>query len=641
MWDRELRRLYSHLDSVSAPTDTHLNPLFLQSSNHDAARERNQQLEADRVARENLKMFSRLLAVHTRKPTPDYTTQPKPSHPIVRNRTRSYLEQQRVMEDNGRLVDRLLNTRSFVNAHGSWDKDVLQHEELRIRLSHHPHNCFVPNLHERRKEAHRALQGGRRSIRQLAKEKLKQQQQERETSPNMMQKIEEVLRDEERMRIAGSTSNSRRSTMLPLPPTSNVGSSTARSWSAESNVHSHRGARSTSPPVRLPRGTHLVGPAIADEAQYAEIQGRLQQALRRRMYASASASASSISTYGQDDLRWGRSHGRVYARTGASPSNILSIPMPPALNMEEKQQLAQVTTSPDEVFYLRPHHHMHQPRSNDNLNDDNDEEQDDEEVAVEEAWARANRSEAAEQAPAFASTSTSSPTAFSAQEIPYPFHFPHLTQQQQNQQKQQLAIGGDASFSDVTAIQTARSWQPMQQSSHAPMSVPSSARFSSSAAESIARPLRSRPSHQFLRYFNAQSERLMNMSMDELIAPTPISSSTATLTARHPSPSVTAAKSGSLSARTASSTPLHAKPPSMSAASSNHASTTSRTGRNQKRVTNDDHRAARQLPPLPRSTLPINSTSTFTSAAASTNASAPAAQSSGRVDMLLDEVGVQ
>lgn len=117
MWDDELKRLYGQLEQVSHSIDSHQKRLYLENTFHGLARERAQAIEEGRISRENVAMFKRLMSIHTRQPRAFLT------HHVQNPKTHSrFLELARVTEDNQRLVQRLLQAKSFVNERGSWDE---------------------------------------------------------------------------------------------------------------------------------------------------------------------------------------------------------------------------------------------------------------------------------------------------------------------------------------------------------------------------------------------------------------------------------------------------------------------------------------------------------------------------------------
>ena len=342
LWDTELNRLYSHLDKVTHSVDVHQKKLYLENEFHDKARDRATQLYADRIARENIGMFKRLMAVHTRKPREFLT------HHVQNPKTHSrFLEYQRVMMDNHRLVDRLLSARSFVNDRGSWDEHALEHEAMLLRLSHNPKNCFIPNLKAKRRRDQRLMR--EQSIISQARAKI--EAKSLGVHQLQQQQLERVSRE---MEAAGlhMTSNgvsepyvSREKTpkyTYPLPP-------------SEPDGAPH-------PTVLLPHGTHLVAPALIDQSQYDALSQSLAGLDLQPYHAHAHGIASSsVAVSASAPSSPHHSHRtRAFATTGELADTLFTIPMPPpATSHGESIAVSSSASKPpkeDAIYYLPNRH---------------------------------------------------------------------------------------------------------------------------------------------------------------------------------------------------------------------------------------------------------------------------------------------
>jgi hypothetical protein len=348
---------FSHLPEVQPSIDNQQRRLYLENTFHERARARALQLYEAQIARDNVGLFKRLMAVHTRRPREFLT------HTVDNPKTQSrYLEYARIREDNARLVQRLLQSRSFVNERGSWDDHALNHEEQLTRLSLNPRNCFIPNLHAKRRKDQLALR--ERSVTQQAQDRLKSKltpvrshvqnavqqlevqeeySDDAEQSYSDMEAEEKQQSNQQQQQQIRSSNHTRSQThrvhsrhhaadsqspprapvyYYPLPPSS-LPSDHADVSSARRHAHT---ARAPHPPVRLPAGTHLVAPALVDQSQYDELTARLD-ALQEKLQPHA----------------YGAGH--------------FAMPMPPPSHMV----LSPPDESEDRVFYLRPY--QHRPRS--------------------------------------------------------------------------------------------------------------------------------------------------------------------------------------------------------------------------------------------------------------------------------------
>ena len=420
MWDNELTRLYTHLEHVSHSIDSHQKKLYLENTFHDQARDRANQLYADKISRENIGLFKRLMAVHTRKPK-EFRT-----HQVQNPKTHSrFLEYQRVMEDNHRLVDRLLQSKTFVNDKGSWDDHAMNHEQILLRLSHAPKNVFVPNLHsKRRQEQRRAreLTLSQQARKRIAQKSLPQHQQQAQQLERVEQMVAESgieLSKTWSGEVLNSPSNKKPIYHYPLPPSSIPDDPTNLQSVRHAAAQSSHGA----PPVLLPYGTHLVAPALVDEDQYAAIQHNIVSNQHTPQVLSPK--------------------GRVYSTTGTLQDVMFTMPMPPPSPRRGEQQEA------DAVFYLRPH--SHRPRS-------------------------LSPPSHTRTSSTIASTAAVQPVAQEAEPIAYPFAFPALDSTagsavdfarkdyQQLQQEHQQEIPSE--YAPPRAIRTAETDSMRQQQSN-------------------------------------------------------------------------------------------------------------------------------------------------------------------------------
>lgn len=271
-----------------------------------------------------------------------------PLLPVQNPKTHSrFLEYQRVMEDNHRLVGRLLQTRSFVNERGSWDDHALEHEETLLRLSHNPKNCFIPQLHAERRRVQKRLRA--QSVAAQARERLLAAQSPRAAAAAQLERVRAVVdsagvsvpaewgsgfEDSSSSSARGAHSDVPRYT-YPLPPP---------------------GVDGVGPPLVLPRGTHLVAPALLDADQYDALSRQLAgvdlNAAADEMHAQAPQAGASTAR--------GRPRGRVYATTGDLSDSMLTLPMPPASAPADASAAAEEASQPT-VFYLRPR--AHRPRT--------------------------------------------------------------------------------------------------------------------------------------------------------------------------------------------------------------------------------------------------------------------------------------
>ena len=320
IWDDELKRLYSHLDGVTHSIDSHQKPLYLENTFHDQARDRSTQIYADRIARENIGMFKRLMAVHTRKPREFLT------HHVQNPKTHSrFLEYQRVQEDNHRLVERLLSAKTFLNDRGSLDEHALAHEQLLLRLSHNPKNCFVPDLHVKRKQDQKRMREESIALQALKKIQSKPLSTHAQTQAQL-ERVQREL-DSSGIHVHKSWLGDPQAPTIrspkysyPLPP----GSPTETNGQMELKPH---------PTVLLPYGTHLVAPALVDQGQY----------------DSLSRSLAGLDTTHQPIQPVSPPKGaRTYAASGDMEDANLTLTMPPPSTIE-------FGGMSNGVFYLRPH----------------------------------------------------------------------------------------------------------------------------------------------------------------------------------------------------------------------------------------------------------------------------------------------
>lgn len=381
MWDTELHRLYSHLTEVTHSTDTHQNPLYLQNTFHDQARDRAAQLHQKHLAKENINLFRRLMAVHTRRPREFLT------HHVQNPKTHSrYLEHKRVKDDNQRLVQRLVQSKTFVNERGSWDEHAQEHEEMLIRLSHNPKSCFIPGLAAKRKADQASMRTA--SIAEQAQAKIASPRVPLQKAMERAARIEagEIAFDPEtddrsswtqtpsgsgfgsgphssRSPSRGSAARHARSRTggnggplysYPLPPCSlpvdPTDPESARALSrASPQLHSSRGAP---PPVLLPYGTHLVAPAVLDQTQYDAIHARLQEAAAASSTGPA-AGPMTAEELGEDTAAAAAARSFASAMAeGHIQHTMLALPFPAPAPLDDGSAEPQV-----EVFFLQPHAH--------------------------------------------------------------------------------------------------------------------------------------------------------------------------------------------------------------------------------------------------------------------------------------------
>jgi hypothetical protein len=320
IWDDELKRLYSHLDGVTHSIDSHQKPLYLENTFHDQARDRSTQIYADRIARENIGLFKRLMAVHTRKPREFLT------HHVQNPKTHSrFLEYQRVQEDNHRLVERLLSARTFLNDRGSLDEHALAHEQLLLRLSHNPKNCFVPDLHVKRKQDQKRMREESIALQALKKIQSKPLSTHAQTQAQL-ERVQREL-DASGIHVHKSWLGDPQAPTIrspkysyPLPP----GSPMETNGQMELKPH---------PTVLLPYGTHLVAPALVDQGQYDSLT---------RSLAGLDTTHQSVQPVSPPK------GARTYAASGEMEDANLTLTMPPPSTIE----FGGMTNG---VFYLRPH----------------------------------------------------------------------------------------------------------------------------------------------------------------------------------------------------------------------------------------------------------------------------------------------
>ena len=433
MWDTELHRLYTHLTQVTHSTDTHQNPLYLQNTFHDQARDRAAQLQNKHLAKENINLFRRLMAVHTRRPREFLT------HHVQNPKTHSrYLEHKRVQDDNQRLVQRLQQSKTFVNERGSWDEHAQEHEEMLIRLSHNPKSCFIPGLAAKRKADQASMRTA--SIAQQAQAKIASPRVPLQKAMERAARIEagEIPfdpqtddrgswthtssrsgsgfgggSDRSRSPSRGSAARHARSRIggsggggplysYPLPPSSlpldPTDPESARALSrASPQLHSARGSP---PPVLLPYGTHLVAPAVLDQAQYDAIHARLQEAASGRPLTTEELGGEEDEGDDSAAAAAARSFALAMAE-GHIQHTMLALPFPAPAALDDDAEPQR------EIFFLQPH--AHRAASPDpatgSVGEDN--------------------TAAAETEPTAAATASKS-LVREAHAIPYPFQLPPL-----------------------------------------------------------------------------------------------------------------------------------------------------------------------------------------------------------------------
>jgi hypothetical protein len=339
--------------------------LYLENTFHDAARARALQLYESQLARDNVGLFKRLMAVHTRRPREFIT------HHVQNPKTHSRsLEYARVREDNARLVQRLLESRTFVNDKGSWDEHAQEHEEMLTRLSQNPKNCFVPNLKEKRRRDQQAMR--MRSVAQQARDTLRSKQvplqkQMEQMVQRMDQQEAKEMEAENRTRCephvtqtpvahtegaqqsshplgASSASSARRPSPppaprfhFPLPPAD-----------APPSVAPHV----SQPRVVLPYGTHLVAPALVTQAQYEHIHAQMAE-LRRpqpdraREGATVPRPSTAAAVVTPSDLS--SALFTLSMTVPSSESPLFSTPLPPSSRTHTVDEH-------EHVFFLQPRH---------------------------------------------------------------------------------------------------------------------------------------------------------------------------------------------------------------------------------------------------------------------------------------------